>query len=59
MLNKDLIEKQRKEKQFEQEVISPLAYKIVDDVISAKLTYNQVGKLLKLVEDCIKERTIY
>lgn len=53
-----LVEKQRKEKQFIEEVISPLADKIISDITSSKLSYKQTETLLRLVDERIKNMII-
>lgn len=53
-----LVEKQRKEKQFTEEVISPLADKIISDITSSKLSYKQAETLLRLVDERIKNMII-
>lgn len=58
MNNTLLVEKQRKENQFTEEVISPLADKIISDIISSKLSYKQAETLLRLVDEHIKNMII-
>ena len=53
-----LVEKQRKERQFTEEVISPLADKIISDITSSKLSYKQTETLLRLVDERIKNMII-
>jgi hypothetical protein len=49
-----LLKEQKEIEKFNEEVISPLADKIINEIASSKLSYKQVSNLLDLVEDRIK-----
>ena len=51
---KEIIKKQAENEKFEKEVISPLSDKIISEITSNNLTYNQVFDLLRIVENKIK-----
>lgn len=54
-----IIKTQVKNEKFEKEVISPLSDKIIAEIISNKLTYNQTFDLLRMIEAEIKNFTVY
>lgn len=54
-----IIKTQVKNEKFEKEVISPLSDKIIAEIISNKLTYNQTFDLLRMIESEIKNFTVY
>ena len=51
---KEIIKKQTENENFEKEVISPLSDKIISEITSNNLTYNQAFSLLRIVENKIK-----
>lgn len=51
---KEIIKKQTENENFEREVISPLSDKIISEITSNNLTYNQAFGLLRIVENKIK-----
>lgn len=54
----EIIKKQLTNEKFEKEVISPLSDKIIAEITSNKLTYNQAFELLRLIERKIKNFTL-
>ena len=55
----NIVKTQLENEKFEKEVISPLSDKIITEITSNKLTYNQAFDLLRIVERKIKSFTVY
>ena len=55
----NIVKTQLENEKFEKEVISPLSDKIIEEITSNKLTYNQTFDLLRMIETKIKNYTIY
>lgn len=55
----NIVKTQLENEKFEKEVISPLSDKIIAEITSNKLTYNQAFDLLRIVERKIKNFTVY
>lgn len=55
----NIVKTQLENEKFEKEVISPLSDKIITEITSNKLTYNQTFDLLRVIEGKIKNFTVY
>lgn len=55
----NIVKTQLENEKFEKEVISPLSDKIIAEITSNKLTYNQTFDLLRAIERKIKDFTVY
>ena len=55
----NIIKTQIENEKFEKELISPLSEKIIAEITSNKLTYNQTFDLLRAIEGKIKNFTVY
>lgn len=55
----NIVKTQLENEKFEKEVISPLSDKIIAEITSNKLTYNQIFDLLRTIEGKIKNFTVY
>lgn len=55
----NIVKIQLENEKFEKEVISPLSDKIIAEITSNKLTYNQTFDLLRAIERKIKDFTVY
>ena len=55
----NIVKTQLENEKFEKEVISPLSDKIIAEITSNKLTYNQTFDLLQVIEGKIKNFTVY
>ena len=55
----NIVKTQLENEKFEKEVISPLSDKIIAEITSNKLTYNQTFDLLRAIERKIKDFIIY
>lgn len=55
----NIVKTQLENEKFEKEVISPLSDKIIAEITSNKLTYNQTFDLLRVIEGKIKNFTVY
>jgi len=55
----NIVKTQIENEKFEKEVISPLSDKIIEEITSNKLTYNQTFDLLRMIETKIKNFTVY
>ena len=55
----NIVKTQLENEKFEKEVISPLSDKIIAEITSNKLTYNQTFDLLRTIERKIKDFTVY
>jgi hypothetical protein len=55
----NIVKTQLENEKFEKEVISPLSDKIIAEITSNKLTYNQIFDLLRAIEGKIKNFTVY
>lgn len=58
-MTSNIIKTQLENENFEKEVISPLSDKIIAEITSNKLTYNQTFDLLRVIERKIKDFTVY
>lgn len=55
----NIVKTQLENEKFEKEVISPLSDKIIAEITSNKLTYNQTFDLLRAIERKIKDFIVY
>lgn len=55
----NIVKTQLENEKFEKEVISPLSDKIITEITSNKLTYSQTFDLLRVIEEKIKNFTVY
>lgn len=55
----NIVKTQLENEKFEKEVIFPLSDKIITEITSNKLTYSQTFDLLRVIEEKIKNFTVY